>query len=62
MILPRQVYYNKTQKHIRGVKKDETQVTLPEENGQVPKVFTVYVSGMDSRTGLIAKSRSKKMM
>ena len=38
--------------------KEEAQVTLPGENGQVPKVFTVYVSGIDSRTGLIAKSRS----
>lgn len=38
--------------------KEETPVTLPEENGQVPKVFTVYVSGIDSRTGLVAKSRS----
>ena len=38
--------------------KEEAQVTLPGEDGQVPKVFTVYVSGIDSRTGLIAKSRS----
>lgn len=45
--------------HIEQVEQVIQNVKDPvKNNGKVPEVFSVYISGIDSRSGLIAKSRS----
>lgn len=46
--------------HIEAVEKplEAEQVIQEEDESGFPKVFTVFISGIDSRSGLVAKSRS----